>query len=253
MQFLKKKPALFASNPLITRQMIQFLILMTDISPIKVARSGNVIGEFPPYMIEGKLRDGTLQSSDHYWKNGMTSWTLLGPASDWRQTSQAPQAHEPPPIPTQPTQPHLSAHATSVARHDHRTLHGRVLGYTFQTSSGFISSSDGLRYSFNAGDWLSSDKTPTAGMEVEFLSNGTQAKSIFVVSKLAPGSNSAGISASHYRSSDNALVSGVCAGLAHKWKTDTILIRIVMLFVPLGWILYIVASMSWEERPTKNV
>ena len=48
------------------------------------------------------------------------------------------------------------------------------------------------------------------------------------------------------------MVSGVCAGLAHKWKTDTILIRIVMLFVPLGWILYLIASMSWAAKPTKG-
>jgi len=245
-------PALFASNPLITRQINQCLTLMADISLIKVARAGNIIGEFSPDIIESKLREGSLRITDHYWKNGMTSWTLLGPASDWTQTNQATQAHEPPPIPPQSTQALVSANATSSVRHDHRTLHGRVLGYTFQTSSGFISSSDGLRYSFNAAEWLSSDKTPTAGMEVEFLANGTQAKSIFVVAKVTPSSTSVGISSSHYRSSDNALVSGVCAGLAHKWKTDTILIRIVMLFVPLGWILYIFASMSWEERPTKN-
>jgi len=226
---------------------------MADISPIKVARSGNIIGEFSPNTIEGKLRDGTLQSTDHYWKNGMTSWALLGPAVDWTLTNQAPPAHEPPPIPILSAQASASVNPPKVTQPHHRTVHGRVLGYTFQSSSGFISSSDGLRYSFNAADWLSSDKTPTAGMEVEFLSNGSQAKSIFVVAKVAPSSPSVGISSSHYRSSDNALVSGVCAGLAHKWKTDTILIRIVMLFVPLGWILYIVASMSWEERPTMNV
>ena len=245
-------PALFASNPLIIRQINQCLTLMADNSLIKVARSGNIIGEFSPDIIESKLREGALRMTDHYWKNGMTSWALLGPAADWTQTNQAPQAHEPPQIPTQSTQALVSANATSSARNDHRTLHGRVLGYTFQSSSGFISSSDGLRYSFNAAEWLSSDKTPTAGMEVEFLANYTQAKSIFVVAKVTPSSTPVGISSSHYRSSDNALVSGVCAGLAHKWKTDTILIRIVMLFVPLGWILYIVASMSWEERPTKN-
>lgn len=88
---------------------------------------------------------------------------------------------------------------------------------------------------------------------MEFLTNGALAKSIFVVfSAATPPATTTSASNDHYRSSDDAMVSGVCAGLAHKWKTDTILIRIVMLFVPLGWILYLIASMSWAAKPTKG-
>ena len=219
---------------------------MEDQSPIKIARAGTVIGEFPPRSIAAKLRDGSLQPTDHYWKKGMTGWALLGQALAWEQ----PIAdEEPPPLPR--PQP-AAASEPPAARQAQRTIHGRVLGYTFQTSSGFISGNDGIRYAFNAADWLSGDKTPAPGLEVEFLTDGSQAKSIFVVFKSTAPSATAPTSNEHYRSSDDALVSGVCAGLAHKWKTDTLLIRIVMLFVPLGWILYLIASMSWDAKPTKG-
>jgi hypothetical protein len=30
-----------------------------------------------------------------------------------------------------------------------------------------------------------------------------------------------------------------------------VLIRIAMLFIPLGWIFYLIGSMSWSARPTR--
>ncbi|MCX6918444.1 MAG: PspC domain-containing protein [Verrucomicrobia bacterium] len=224
---------------------------MDNLSTIKIARAGTVIGEFLAHEIGAKLRDGSLRPTDHYWKKGMSGWSLLGQASAWEQPV---QAHEPPPIPANiPTQSTPTPAAAPAYPQSHRTIHGRVLGYTFQTSSGFISGNDGVRYAFTAADWLSSDKTPAPGLEVEFLTNGAQAKSIFVVfSAATPPATTSSVPSDHYRSSDDALVSGVCAGLAHKWKTDTLLIRIVMLFVPLGWILYLIASMSWAAKPTKG-
>ncbi len=227
---------------------------MAETTPIKVARSGKVIGEFPREAIQGKLLDGSLLPTDHYWKNGMTSWTLLGDSGDWVTVAPKLSIGEPPPVPASAGLPPEIPRAMPFSQPSNRTLKGRVLGYTFQSSSGYISStSDGMRYGFNAADWLSSDQTPTPGMEVEFLAHGTQAKSIFVTSKAPAAGASANASTSYYRSSDDAFVSGVCAGLAHKWKTDTILIRILMLFVPIGLILYIIASISWEARPTKGV
>jgi phage shock protein PspC (stress-responsive transcriptional regulator) len=223
---------------------------MDNLSTIKIARAGTVIGEFLSHEIGAKLRDGSLRPTDHYWKKGMSGWTLLGQAAQWEQPVPVP---EPPPIPANiPTPAAPTPAAAPAYPQSQRTIHGRVLGYTFQTSSGFISGNDGVRYAFTAADWLSSDKTPAPGLEVEFLTNGAQAKSIFVVFSVATPTATTSASNDHYRSSDDAMVSGVCAGLAHKWKTDTILIRIVMLFVPLGWILYLIASMSWAAQPTKG-
>lgn len=88
----------------------------------------------------------------------MSGWSLLGQASAWEQQV---QAHEPPPIPANIPTPAAPTQAAAPAYpQSHRTIHGRVLGYTFQTSSGFISGNDGVRYAFTAADWLSSDKTP---------------------------------------------------------------------------------------------
>jgi phage shock protein PspC (stress-responsive transcriptional regulator) len=53
-----------------------------------------------------------------------------------------------------------------------------------------------------------------------------------------------------YRSSDEKVLAGVCGGLAHKYKTKPITMRVLAVFVPFGFILYLVA-LTLPVLPTK--
>lgn len=50
---------------------------------IFIARDGEVIGEYPRAALEELARNGALESTDHYWQEGMEDWLplpdLLGP------------------------------------------------------------------------------------------------------------------------------------------------------------------------------
>lgn len=218
---------------------------MNDTSIIKIARSGNVIGEFSADSIASLIESGTLLPSDHYWKSGMSGWALLGPLTNWQKPS---LLSEPPPIPAfSSSPPHQPAPQSQFSQ---RTIRGRVLTFHFQSSAGFISGDDGNRYTFSAADWMSYEHKPANGLEVEFLTDGSMAKSIFALGGNATAHTNYKSSSDYYRSSDNGLLAGVCAGLAHKWNTDAILVRLGMLFIPLGWIFYIIGA-TWPSKPTK--
>lgn len=220
---------------------------MNDTSIIKIVRSGNVIGEFSADSIASLIESGTLLPSDHYWKSGMSGWALLGPLTNWQKPS---LSTEPPPVPAFSSNP--PPQPVMPSQFSQRTIRGRVLTFHFQSSTGFISGNDGNRYTFSAADWMSYEHKPANGLEVEFLTDGPTAKSIFALGATHAASTNSKSAGDYYRSSDNSVISGVCAGLAHKWNTDALLIRIVMLFIPLGWIIYIIASMSWSARPTNK-
>ena len=215
---------------------------MNDASIIKIARSGNVIGEFSADSIASLIQSGTLLPSDHYWKSGMSGWALLGPLTNWQKPS---LSSEPPPVPAFSSSPPPQPAMTS--QFSQRTIRGRVLTFHFQSSTGFISGNDGNRYTFAAIDWLSFENKPASGLEVEFLTDGATAKSIFALSV----STNSRTSSDYYKSSDNRLLAGVCAGLAHKWNTDALLVRLGMsFFFPLSLILYVIGT-TWPSKATK--
>jgi phage shock protein PspC (stress-responsive transcriptional regulator) len=218
---------------------------MNDTSIIKIARAGNVIGEFSSDSIASLIQSGTLLPTDHYWKSGMSGWALLGPLTNWQKPS---LSSEPPPVPAYSSSPPPQPAMTS--QFSQRTIRGRVLTFHFQSSTGFISGNDGTRYTFSAVDWLSFENKPASGLEVEFLTDGATAKSIFALGGNTSSSTSSRSSSGYYRSSDNGLLAGVCAGLAHKWNSDTILVRLGMLFIPFGIIFYIIGT-TWPSKPTK--
>ena len=219
---------------------------MNDTTIIKIARAGNVIGEFSADSIASLIQSGTLLPSDHYWKNGMSGWALLGPLTNWEKTA---LPSEPPPVPSFSSNP--PPQPVMQSQFSQRTLRGRVLTFHFQSSTGFISGNDGNRYTFSANDWMSYEYKPANGIEVEFLTDGPIAKSIFALGGSNTSSTNSRSSSDYYRSSDNALLAGVCAGLAHKWNTDAILTRLIMiLFFPLSLIFYIIGA-TWPSKPTK--
>lgn len=192
----------------------------------QVSRNGAMLGTHTEFDLRQLLASGHYRPTDFYWRPGMTNWAPL---------------HQ---LLTSP--PGASA-AGSTQPGQRFILTGTVISYNIQAGSGLISATNGIRYTFVTANWGSPTVPPSTGLRVEFEANGSGAAHIFPVH----GQSGHSGSSDFYRSSDNVILSGVCAGLAHKWNTDPILIRIAMLFIPLGWIFYIIGSMSWSARPTR--
>lgn len=195
---------------------------------IQVSRNGALLGTHTEADLRRLLASGHYHPTDFYWKAGMAAWAPL--SSLLAQAAGVPTPGQPA---SQPGQ--------RIA------IKGTVMSFNIQSGAGLISGINGVRYNFIAANWGSPTVPPSMGLLVEFEANGSNAEQIFP----AHGHSGGTSSSDFYRSSDNVLVSGVCAGLAHKWNTDPILIRIAMLFIPLGWIFYIIGSMSWSARPTR--
>lgn len=66
-------------------------------------------------------------------------------------------------------------------------MKGQILDYSVQTNSGTISGADNARYNFNGAEWKGQG-IPLRGMTVDFVTEGTQAKAVYV----ALGSATAG-------------------------------------------------------------
>ena len=188
----------------------------------QVSRNGKMLGTHTESDLRGLLASGHYPPTDFYWKPGMAAWAPLSS---------------------------LLAQATGTNAHPGQriAIKGTVISFNIQSGAGLISGMNGVRYNFITANWGSPTVPPSMGLYVEFEANGSNAEHIFP----ANGQNSGTSSSDFYRSSDNVLVSGVCAGLAHKWNTDPVIIRIAMVFIPFGWIFYIIGSMSWSARPTR--
>ena len=194
----------------------------------QVSRNGGLLGAHTEFELRQLQASGHYLPTDFYWKPGMASWAPL--ASLLAQPAGAP------------------SHSSAPAHSGHRiAIKGTVISFNIQSGTGLISGMNGARYNFTTANWGSPTVPPSMGLLIEFEANGPDAVQIFPAHGQAGGASSSDF----YRSSDNVLVSGVCAGLAHKWNTDPVLIRIAMVFIPFGWIFYIIGSMSWSARPTR--
>ncbi len=195
----------------------------------QVSRAGRVLGTHSEPELRQLLASGHYLPTDFYWKPGMPSWAPLSS------------------LPSQAANP--VAPGASAASGQRLAIQGTILSFNIQQGVGLISGYNGFRYNFIVAQWGSPTLPPSVGLAVEFEANGTDAENIYP----AAGRAGAQTSGDFYRSSDNVIVAGVCAGLAHKWNSDPVLIRIAMVFVPFGWIFYIIGSMSWSARPTRGM
>jgi phage shock protein PspC (stress-responsive transcriptional regulator) len=194
----------------------------------QVSRNGAMLGTHTEADLRRLLAAGHYHPTDFYWKPGMANWAPLSSL-----VAQAAGTHAPVPAPAQAGQ--------RIA------IKGTVISFNIQNGTGMISGMNGVRYNFSTTNWGSPTVAPSTGLMVEFEANGPDAVHIFP----AHGHSGSTGPGDFYRSSDNVIVSGVCAGLAHKWNTDPVLIRIAMVFIPFGWIFYVIGSMSWSARPTR--
>jgi len=116
-----------------------------------------------------------------------------------------------------------------------------------------IAGDDGCRYTFGRTDWLS-DGVPQAGVRVDFESDGRCASAVYVdpptpLTVMAPYDD-------FYRSSDENMIAGVCAGLAHKWQISRAGLRVATVLVALcfgiSFFIYVVCWIVFPSVPTRR-
>lgn len=205
---------------------------------IQVARNGVVLGSFEEEQFERGIAEGRFISSDHALMAGATEWVAL-------HTLPAFQGRVPPnPTPPSGAEP---AAPIKVARN------GVVLG-SFQEEQ--------IEEGSAKGNFVASDDVLMPGA-VEWVPMHTLA--IFrgsppppplppVTAEPAPPRPKG--YESFYRSSDNAVLSGVCAGLAHKFDQQPEIVRVVFVLAAFFWvggIAYIAGSVLLPKLPTKSV
>lgn len=102
-------------------------------------------------------------------------------------------------------------------------MRGTVLDFSVRENKGFISSEDGLRFTFSGQDWRS-DQDPNKGCSVDFVDGGEgKASDVFLVE--SPG-RSRVKRGGMYRLSSDSVFGGVCAGLAEKANISKEAVRI---------------------------
>jgi phage shock protein PspC (stress-responsive transcriptional regulator) len=195
----------------------------------QVSRNGQILGTYSESQLHHLIAVGQCLVTDYYWKPGMNNWQ---PLSNLKPKSATP--------------PHPTVFQNQPS--SGLVIKGTIINFNIQTGMGLISGENGVRYNFISAKWGSTTIPPRISLLVEFIANGQNAEDIYPSVNTTQNDNK--ISSNYYRSSDNGLLAGVCAGLAHKWNTDAILIRLGMLFIPLGWLIYIIGT-SWPSKPTK--
>lgn len=140
-------------------------------------------------------------------------------------------------------------------------MKGKILDFSITESQGVISGDDGNRYTFVGKEWKSST-LPQAGLRVDFDNEDQTALAVYLDRAVATGiPRSANVDDSNYdgfyRSSDDKILAGVCAGLAHKWNVSRAGLRfatfLVTFFFGFPLLIYIVCWIVFPARPTKNV
>lgn len=66
-------------------------------------------------------------------------------------------------------------------------MKGKVLDFNLQVGEGFISGSDGNRYSFVSAEWKSLDTHPRKDLSVDFVANDGVANAIYAEAQTIPG------------------------------------------------------------------
>lgn len=134
-------------------------------------------------------------------------------------------------------------------------MKGKILDFSVSENQGVISGDDGNRYTFAGKQWKP-NRLPKTGARVDFEVEGQKALAVYLdqtsFSRLFGESPLEGF----YRSSDDKLLTGVCAGLAHKWQVSRAGLRfatfIASLFFGVPAIAYLVCWIVFPEQPTKD-
>jgi phage shock protein PspC (stress-responsive transcriptional regulator) len=125
-------------------------------------------------------------------------------------------------------------------------VQGTVLDFSVRTTTGVILDDEGNRYSFSGAEWFGLD-LPLPQMRVDFEGTDRIATAIYQVGCVTARQQQDG---GYFRSLDEGLVAGVCAGLAAKWTISRLGLRIVVLFIPYTWPFYVLAWLTLPVIPT---
>jgi len=157
-------------------------------------------------------------------------------------------SQKPPPLPTQ-----LQI----------QSVKGTILDFTVQTNAGIISGDDGKRYSFQGSEWREAGKYPTKGMRVDFSPQAGSALAIYEASGLqnsgfpTPFGQRPLPYQGSYRSSDEGIFGGVCAGIAHKLNMSRVGLRVAFVILGFLWFIglvaYVVCWIVFKPLPTRGV
>lgn len=130
-------------------------------------------------------------------------------------------------------------------------MKGNVLDFSIAENQGLISGDDGQRYTFVGRDWKSTT-APRAGMRVDFEPSSGTATAIYIATA-HPGEVP---DKPIYRSSDDKMLGGVCAGLAHKFQISRAGVRVATVILTLCtgvlFFVYLVCWIVFPEHPTRG-
>lgn len=130
-------------------------------------------------------------------------------------------------------------------------MKGNVLDFSVAENQGLISGDDGQRYTFVGREWKSTT-APKSGMRVDFEATGTTATAIYIAAA-HPGEVP---DKPVYRSSDDKVFGGVCAGLAHKFQVSRAGVRVATVILTLCtgvlFFVYLVCWIAFPEHPTRS-
>lgn len=136
-------------------------------------------------------------------------------------------------------------------------MKGKLLDFSLGENQGVIAGDDGSRYTFPGKEWKS-PKSPQAGMKVDFETVERTAQSVYIDPLPPSGWSETLITDTpylgYYRSSDDKIIAGVCAGLAHKWRVNRGGLRFAAFlstfFIGIPLFVYVGCWMVLPERPT---
>jgi phage shock protein PspC (stress-responsive transcriptional regulator) len=130
-------------------------------------------------------------------------------------------------------------------------MKGNLLSFNVAESRGVISGEDGNRYSFHGSEW-EEEAIPRKGMKLDFIVADGEATEIYLVA----GPSFIEVSSEGwYKSSDNKMLAGVCAGLADKFSVSVTGMRVSMFLLAFFFLLplaiYIVLWLMLSAKPTR--
>lgn len=134
-------------------------------------------------------------------------------------------------------------------------MKGKILDFSVRDNQGVISGDDGNRYTFVGQEWKP-NSLPNTGKRVDFEAEGQKALAVYLDQPRGNRLFSESPLEGFYRSSDDKMLTGVCAGLAHKWQVSRPGLRfatcLVSLFFGVPALIYILCWIVFPEQATKN-
>jgi phage shock protein PspC (stress-responsive transcriptional regulator) len=130
-------------------------------------------------------------------------------------------------------------------------MRGAIIHFAIKDGTGFISGDDGVRYEFKGSEWHA-DGFPEAGTAVDFVVEAGAAKNLFRIGKAPPENpDTDGL----YKSSDDKILLGVCAGIAHKFGVNRTGLRVLTfllcLFLWVPVFIYLGLGIILKAKPTR--